>query len=45
MTEQERIDEETRFIEIAYDLFMEGETDEDRVMELAQWMLEEEMGR
>ena len=33
MTEQERIDEETRFIELAYDLMMEGEMDEDAVME------------
>ena len=33
MTDQERMDEETRFIELAYDLMMEGEMDEDAIYE------------
>ena len=45
MMTQDQIDEDTRFIEIAYDLLMEGNVDEDRVMELTEWLLDEEMGR
>jgi len=45
MKAQEQYDEETRFIEIAYDLIMSGQVDESRVMELTEWLLDEEMGR
>jgi len=45
MKAQEKYDEETRFIEIAYDLIMSGQVDESRVMELTEWLLDEEMGR
>ena len=37
--------EEMRFIEIVQELLMKGEVAEDRIEELAHWLLDEEMGR
>jgi len=45
MTDQERMDEETRFIELAYDLMMEGEMDEDAIYDEVHRIMDKEAAR